>query len=493
MPLLIHDTMTRSTRPFEPIIPGKVRMYVCGVTVYDISHVGHARKEVAFDVVYRWLRHLGYEVTYVRNFTDVDDKIIKRANERGVRPEAISDEYIRAFRDDMGKLGLFDVTVEPRATEHIPEMIDVIAQLIERGHAYVAGSGVDRDVYFSVPSYPAYGKLSHRKLEDMRAGARVEVGEQKKDPADFALWKAAKPGEPWWDSPWGKGRPGWHIECSAMAKKYLGQPFDIHGGGEDLVFPHHENEIAQSEASAGIEFARYWMHNAFVNMNSEKMSKSLGNVVPLRNVLAKYPGEVFRFFCLQAHYRSPIDFTDQAMEQARDALERLYKAVDESARKLADHQERTTRIGPAQDAADLEALVAGANAAFAKAMDEDFNTAAAMAVLFDLARALNRVSARAELTTGDCELAQRLSTTLRSLAGVLGLLTDNPAHFLATVRRSELAASGLSAEQIEAKIAERQAARKAKDFRKSDEIREWLASRGVLLEDSAKGTTWRMK
>ena len=487
MPLEIHDTLTREKRLFTPLVPGKVGIYVCGVTVYDHVHVGHARAAIVFDIVTRWLRQIGYDVTLVRNYTDVDDKIIKRANERGVTSDDISDEYIQAFEADMGQLGMIAPSVAPRATDHIPGMIDVIEQLIAKGFAYPSNG----DVYFSVPSYPKYGRLSRRKLEDMRAGARVEIDEQKRDPADFALWKTAKPGEPSWDSPWGKGRPGWHIECSAMAKKHLGQTIDIHGGGEDLVFPHHENEIAQSEGASGLEFSRFWMHNAFVKMNSEKMSKSLGNVVRLRDVMAKYPGEAFRLFCLIAHYRSPIDFTDAAMENAREALERLYKSVAEAAVKFAAHMSSTLRLGPAEEP-DLEAIAATMEARFHAAMNDDFNTAAATAVLFEVARALNRLTAKAAPTSGDVDLAQKLSSGLRTLGGILGLLTDSPEHMLDLLRKGNVAATGLSEADIEAKIAARDDAKKARDFKTADEIRAWLKERGITLDDVKGGKTiWR--
>ncbi len=487
MALHLTDTLTRTKKPFVPKDPKKVGMYVCGVTVYDDCHMGHARSAVAFDVLARWLRHSGYEVTFVKNFTDIDDKIIKRANERGVEWYHVTEQYIESYHRDMGQLGLAPVTVEPKATEHIAEMIDVIEKLIAKGLAYA----VEGDVYFDVQKYPLYLRLSRRKLDDLRAD-RIEPDPRKHYFADFALWKAAKPGEPSWDSPWGKGRPGWHIECSAMARKYLKQPFDIHGGGEDLVFPHHENEIAQSEGAYGEELAHYWLHNGFLNINAEKMSKSLGNFFTIREVLARFPGEAIRMFFLGAHYRSPLDFTDGGIQNALDGLQRLYSAVAAADEKLKTHLEQTLTLGPATGAENDEArkLIAEADARFTAAMDDDLNTSAAIAVLFDLARAMNRLTSKGSINSGEHDLLIKLRHELVRHAGVLGLLGADATKWLA---RHRTAGAQLGPAEIEKKIEERAAAKKAKDFKQADEIRDWLLERGIVLEDTKGTTTWRVK
>jgi len=499
MALQITNSLTRKKEPFQPVTPGKVRMYVCGVTVYDYCHVGHGRAYTVFDVIVRWLRHSGYDVTYVRNFTDVDDKIIKRANDRGVEPSMITTQFIDAFHEDMNKLGLVPATIEPKATEHIPEMIEVIQALIKRGHAYAS----DGDVYFSVASYAPYGKLSKKNLEDLRAGASDRVdpeAKKKKDPADFALWKKAKPEEGVsWKSPWGDGRPGWHIECSAMSRKYLGDGFDIHGGGEDLLFPHHENELAQSEASNGAEFAKTWVHNAFVQMNSEKMSKSIGNVVKIRDMLAEFPGEVFRHFVLNAHYRKPVDFTDETMRQSQDAMVRLYDAMRKANEKLQTHLGHTMRIAPpeGEEFDEAEVFLKTMETRFAEAMDDDFNTSSAMSLLYESARLINRICVRPSLTSGDPPRVPRGEDTVlmelrektKRLANVLGLLVTEPEIWLTDLLDRGAAASGLSQEEIDAKIEERHAARRRKDFKAADEIRAWLKERGVVLEDKPDGST----
>ena len=499
MPLQITNSLTRKKEPFKPAVEGKVRMYVCGVTVYDYCHVGHGRAYVVFDIVYRWLSQSGYDVTYVRNFTDVDDKIIKRANERGVKPEAITTQFIDAFHEDMARLGLVLPKIEPKATEHIPEMIALIKQLIERGHAYES----EGDVYFSVGSFKGYGKLSGKKLDELRAGASERVdpeAKKKKDPADFALWKKAKPEEGVsWKSPWGDGRPGWHIECSAMSRKHLGDGFDIHGGGEDLIFPHHENEIAQSEASSGKEFARVWMHNAFVQMNSEKMSKSLGNTVNLRTMLEQFPGEVFRHFVLNGHYRKQLDFTDAAMRQSQDAMNRLYEGMAKANEKLQTHLGHTQRIAPpsGEEFVEAEAFLQTMEKRFAEAMDDDFNTAGALSVLFEAVRLINRICLRGSLTSADPPRVPRGEDTVlielrektKRLGGLLGLLTSDPEQWFDDLLNRGAGESGLSNEEIEKKIQERHAAKKSKDWKKADEIRAWLAERGVVLEDKPDGST----
>jgi cysteinyl-tRNA synthetase len=453
--LQIYNTLTRSKQPFVPIAPPKVNMYVCGMTVYDYCHLGHARVMVVFDVAVRWLRATGYEVTYVRNITDVDDKIIKRAVENGEPIDQLTARFIAAMDEDARALGVAKPDHEPRATRHVPGMQAMIAKLIERGMAYAIPGG---DVYFSVRDFPGYGKLSGKSLEDLRAGERVDVAADKRDPLDFVLWKAAKPGEPAWDSPWGPGRPGWHIECSVMSEHHLGSHFDIHGGGQDLQFPHHENEIAQSEGAHGHTFVDYWMHNGFVRVDDEKMSKSLGNFFTVREVLAKYDAEVVRFFILRAHYRSPLNYSDQHLDDARSALTRLYTALKGTP--------------PAKVPVDWSAPYADR---FRAAMDDDFNTPEAIAVLFELANEANRTHS-----------AQHAGL-LRSLGGVLGLLQRDPTEFM----QSAPAEAALSAAAIEAKIAQRAAARKARNFGEADRIRKELAAAGVILEDSAQGTVWR--
>ncbi|HEY5789255.1 MAG TPA: cysteine--tRNA ligase, partial [Gammaproteobacteria bacterium] len=400
--LTIYNTLTREKQPFVPIRPGQVRMYVCGMTVYDYCHLGHARALVVFDAITRYLRWSGYRVTYVRNITDIDDKIIARANQNGEEFRALTARFIRAMHEDCAALGVLPPDQEPRATDALPGMLAMIQALIDNGHAYVAGNG---DVYYDVSRFDGYGKLSGKKVEDLRAGARVEIAEAKDDPLDFALWKAAKPGEPSWESPWGAGRPGWHIECSVMSTAALGNHFDIHGGGQDLQFPHHENEIAQSEGATGEPFANYWIHNGFVRIGEEKMSKSLGNFFTIREILADHRAEEVRWFILASHYRSPLNYSRDALEQARGALGRLYTALRD--------------LPAAGDAVDPEY-----RARFVAAMDDDFNTAEAAALLFELAREINRAR------DADPGRAAALGATLRGLGGVLGLLQQDPAAFL---------------------------------------------------------------
>ncbi|MGD8644844.1 MAG: cysteine--tRNA ligase [Chromatiales bacterium] len=457
--LRIYNSLSRRLEDFRPIETGKVRMYVCGMTVYDYCHLGHARVLVVFDVVYRWLMARGLDVTYVRNITDIDDKIIKRAAENDEDINALTTRFIAAMHEDADALGVLRPTYEPKATDNIDAILAMIEQLIQRDHAYAADNG---DVYYDVRRFPDYGQLSGKKLDELEAGARVEVGESKRDPLDFVLWKAAKPGEPAWDSPWGPGRPGWHIECSAMSTRLLGNHFDIHGGGQDLQFPHHENEIAQSEGATCQHFVNYWMHNGFVRINEEKMSKSLGNFFTVREILERYRPEEIRYFILTAQYRSPLNYADDQLDAARAALTRLYTAL----RGLPDAQ--------ALEGTDYERR-------FAEAMDDDFNTPIALSVLFDLARELNK--AREE---GGSEQGAALGALLRKLAGHLGLLSDDPERYL----KGE-SADGLSDQEIEALIQARANARKAKNFAEADRIRDELQSKGVILEDGAGGTTWR--
>jgi len=452
--LHITNSLTRTKEEFVPLTPGVVRMYVCGMTVYDLCHLGHARVFVVFDMATRWLRASGYRVEYVRNITDIDDKIIKRAQENDETPAALTARFIAAMHEDERALGVLPPDHEPRATAYVAQMLALIEQLIRGGLAYPAPNG---DVYYSVRAFPAYGRLSGKSLDELRAGERVEVDPNKRDPMDFVLWKAAKPGEPAWESPWGPGRPGWHIECSAMSADLLGRHFDIHGGGQDLQFPHHENEIAQSEGANGCTFVNYWMHNGFVRVDNEKMSKSLGNFFTIREVLEKYDAEVVRFFILRAHYRSPLNYSDAHLDDARGALTRLYTALKNAP--------------PEADAPDWKQPAA---LRFRAAMDDDFNTPEALAVLFELASEANR---------GDAAAAQ----TLRRLGGVLGLLQRDAADFL----QARAAGDGIGEAEIEALIAARQAARKAKDFAESDRVRDALAAAGIVLEDGPGGTTWR--
>jgi cysteinyl-tRNA synthetase len=458
----IYNTLSRQKQAFKPISPNQVRMYVCGMTVYDFCHLGHARVMVVFDMVSRWFRASGYEVTYVRNITDIDDKIIKRAQENGETIGDLTQRFIDAMDEDSARLGVIRPDVEPRATLYIDSMLGMIAALIEKGHAYHAANG---DVFYSVRSFNGYGKLSGKSLDDLRAGERVEVDSFKQDPMDFVLWKSVKPNEPNWDSPWGKGRPGWHIECSAMSSSLLGAQFDIHGGGMDLQFPHHENEIAQSEAAlfdakdGNCQMANYWMHNGFVRVDDEKMSKSLGNFFTIRTVLEKYDAEVVRFFILRAHYRSALNYSDVHLDDAKQALTRLYTAL------------RNKSAVDSEVGAHLIDWNYPQAARFKAAMEDDFNTPEAIAVLFELANEVNK--------NGDLEIVK----LLKSLGAVLGLLQSNADVFLQGEASAELDVDSLIQARIEAK--------KAKNFAQADAIRKQLADSGVILEDTPQGTTWR--
>ena len=487
MALTVFNTLGNRKEPFVPGTPGKVRMYVCGVTVYDLCHIGHARANVAFDIIVRYLRHRGYEVTYVRNFTDIDDKILRRAVETGTDFHAVSEKYIEAFYEDFDRMGLVRPEAEPRATAHIPEIVALVEKLVSVGLAYA----VDGDVYYAVKGFREYGKLSGKNTEDLLSGARVEVDDRKHDPLDFALWKASKPGEPAWESPWGPGRPGWHIECSAMAMKHLGESFDIHGGGKDLVFPHHENEIAQSEGATGKPFARYWIHNGFVNVDSEKMSKSLGNFFTLREVLAAVKPDVLRFFFASSHYRSPIDYSDRSLAEAQAGLDRLYR-VKEKAEGCA-----AAGIGPSEVPAGEEfAPLRVAAERFAEAMDDDFNTAAALGHLFDAVRVLNRLAPADP--SSEAEKAGRFLAgygLLDPLFDVLGLLRSPAEEYFRTgsIPVAGGMEGGMSGEEIERRIAARREARARKDFAEADRIRKELEAAGILLEDTKAGTTWKYR
>ena len=457
--LQIHNSLSGRKESFSPLDPPRVGMYVCGVTVYDYCHVGHARVMVVFDVVARYLRWLGYELTYVRNVTDIDDKILQRAAQNGQDWRELASRFALAMDEDCAALGVQAPDHEPRATAFMDEMIAMIRRLLEFGYAYQADNG---DVYYDVSRFEGYGRLSGKRLEDLRAGSRVEVEQAKQDPLDFVLWKAAKAGEPGWDAPWGAGRPGWHIECSAMSTTCLGERFDIHGGGMDLKFPHHENEIAQSCAASGEDFARYWMHNGFVQIDNEKMSKSLGNFFTIRDVLRHYPGEVLRFFIVNSHYRSPLNYSDASLATARESLRRLYTAL---------------RGTPADFVAPVPEVWMQA---FKAAMDDDFNTPKALAVIFDMAREINKIKDKPD--SGYEELAG----ALRALAAPLGLLQDDPERFL----RGAPGEADEDAE-IEALVQARESARGQRDFAEADRIRDELAERGIVLEDGPQGTIWR--
>ena len=457
--LKIFNTLVKEKQNFVPIEAGKVRMYVCGMTVYDYCHLGHARVLVIFDMVQRWLRASGFDVTYVRNITDVDDKIIKRAFEGKETIGELTNRFIAYMDEDAAALGVEKPDHEPRATDYVPQMLAMISELERNGLAYQASDG---DVNFSVRKFPGYGKLSGKSLDDLRAGERVDVEQAKRDPLDFVLWKHAKEDEPSWDSPWGKGRPGWHIECSAMSSDLLGKQFDIHGGGQDLQFPHHENEIAQSEGAHHCQFVNYWMHNGFVRVDDEKMSKSLGNFFSIREVLKKYDAEVVRFFILRAHYRSPLNYSDVHLDDARQALGRLYTAL-----KAVAADER------AVDWSESHAQ------RFQAAMNDDFNTPEACAVLFDLATEVNRRRSSA------------LAGQLGALGALLGLLKRDPQAFLQATPAADASTGEFSSERIEALIADRIAAKKEKNFAEADRVRSELAAAGIVLEDSAQGTSWR--
>ncbi len=503
--LKIHNTLSGIKEPFVPLVPGTVRMYVCGVTVYDYCHIGHARSALVFDVIRRYLEHSGYRVEFAKNFTDVDDKIIKRANEQGVTCDAITQKYIQAYYDDMERLGVRPASIEPKATEHMTDIIRLTERLIAKGLAYQ----VDGDVYFEVARYPSYGRLSKRRLEDLQAGARVDVNERKRHPMDFALWKSSKPGEPAWDSPWGPGRPGWHIECSAMSIRHLGDTFDIHGGGMDLIFPHHENEIAQSCGATGKEFARYWIHNGFVQINQEKMSKSLGNFFTIREIFEKsaWPdpetGEMLRYFLLATQYRGPLDFSDQALKEAKNAVNGFYDLFA----RLSETD------GKSSGDEGLTQAIERGRAAFKAAMDDDFNTPMAMAALQGLRSDVNRL-----LELGLSVEARRIARNeFRSLGGILGLFQLDKWKFgviplagtvsgkvllkgdlgVATNSAEVLgdhlpATTELTDEEIEQRIALRLEARRNKDFARADEIRKSLASQGIIIEDKPDGTSrWK--
>lgn len=465
-----YNTMSRKKETFTPVRKGLVGVYACGITAYALSHIGHARSAVAFDILVRLLRYKGYEVTFVRNFTDVDDKIIKRANDEGVSSTEIAETYIKAYHEDMDRLGVIRADIEPRATEHIQEMLNLTERLIADGKAYATPSG---DVYFRVRSFPGYGKLSGRTPDDLRSGARVVPGDEKEDPLDFALWKSAKPGEPYWESPWGKGRPGWHIECSAMSNRYLGKTIDIHCGGSDLAFPHHENEIAQSEAANGCKFVNYWLHNGFINIDNKKMSKSLGNFFTVREAAAVYGYDCIRMFMLMSHYRSPLNYSGEILMQAKAALERLRTAKSNLEFFIANGRDGALSEADAAFVQGLDQY----REKFDAVMDDDFNTADAISVIFEMVREINTaVSPAADPSKA---LAQACLDRFLELCDVLGIPFGSDSS------------EDPEAKAIEEKIAARQAARKAKNWAEADRIRDELKAAGIVLEDTPQGVKWK--
>ena len=474
MTISVYNTPFRKKQEFTPLTGNRVNMYACGVTVYDMSHIGHARSMIIFDVISRFIRSKGYDLTFVRNFTDVDDKIIARANELGTSYKEISERYIDEFQADMRTLKVQKADVEPKATEYMPQIIDMIRRLEEKGFAYRADDG---SVYYSVTKFRGYGSLSGRRTEEMLAGARVDIGELKRDPLDFALWKRSKNGEPWWESPWSKGRPGWHIECSAMSTSILGPTIDIHGGGRDLVFPHHENEIAQSEGTYGVPFVRYWVHNGFVTIDGEKMSKSLGNFLTIRDLVKDVHPEVLRLLLISQHYRSPINFSRDSLQATTQAMVRFYEVLDRVNRCPATAPEN--RLTP---------LTGTFLEDFDQALSDDFNTPRAIALLHDLTTVLNRtLDDSPAVTAADRDGVKK---AFGKASEVLGILEEEPVRFLESVRRSGMSATGLGASEIEDLIGQRAAARKARDFEKADGIRDLLLSKGIQLKDTPEGTVW---
>jgi cysteinyl-tRNA synthetase len=487
MSIRIYNTLTRKKELFAPLEPNHVKLYVCGITSYDYCHIGHARSALAFDMIVRYLRYRGYTVTYVRNFTDIDDKIIKRAAEQNTTPEELANRFINEFYVDMDALGIDRPTLEPRATGHIPEMIGLISELIASGMAYQAGN----DVYFAVNSFPEYGKLSGRNPDDMQAGARISINEQKSNPMDFVLWKGSKPGEPTWDSPWGPGRPGWHIECSAMSRKYLGNTFDIHGGGQDLVFPHHENEVAQSEGANKAPFVTTWIHHGFVTIRDEKMSKSLGNFLTIRDIVKSYHPEVLRFFIFSTHYRNPLDFSESAMQDATAGLDRLYNCVAAIETLKGDGVPATPSVISEKDTAKLTTL----EERYQQAMDNDFNTAQAQAILFDTAKVLNKIEGQLPENPcqDDVQVLRETVVVFKKLAGIMGLLQEDAVAYLSRKKAAQLEGIDIDEETINAMIQERNEARIGRNWARSDELRNLLLASNIELKDGPEGTTWEIK
>ncbi|MDI6686959.1 MAG: cysteine--tRNA ligase [Desulfobacterales bacterium] len=491
MTLRIYNTLKKKKELFKSVEEGRVSMYVCGPTVYDSCHIGHARSVVTFDVIARYFKEKGYNITYVRNFTDIDDKIINRANQLGIDCRELAEKYISEFYDDMETLNVEKATIEPRATEHIDSIVKVIEILIEKGFAYL----IDGDVYYAVELFKDYGKLSGRRLKDMEAGARVDIDKRKRNPFDFALWKSSKPGEPAWNSPWGKGRPGWHIECSAMSAEYLGETFDIHGGGKDLIFPHHENEIAQSEAAFGKTFVRYWIHNGFVNINQEKMSKSLGNFIVLKEIVKHYHPEALRLFLLSKHYRSPVDFTDKIMDESVAGLDKIYALLERIEKQF----------GPAS----IQDKTLGSTVfweQFCKAMDDDFNTALGIATLFEAVRSINRLLDEPQKRAHSPQLQNKNSFSqdaedkvrsgradILKMGAILGILDESPEDYFVKKRSTELEKKTIDSEMIDKMIKERIEARKARKWDMADQIRKQLEEMNIIIEDRPEGTIWKVK
>jgi cysteinyl-tRNA synthetase len=486
VPLRIYNTKTRAKEEFQPLHPPAVRMYVCGITVYDYCHLGHARAAVVFDIVYRYLKYKGYQVQYVRNFTDIDDKIIKRSQETGMDWRELTAKFIQAFHEDMMALGNLKPTQEPKATDYIEGMQAMIAKLVEKGLAYQGGG----DVFFSIKKFPSYGELAHKKIEELAVGARVEVDEDKIDPLDFALWKGAKPGEPKWPSRWGEGRPGWHIECSTMSTQLLGNTLDIHGGGRDLTFPHHENERAQSEGATGQPFVRFWIHNGFVNLNADKMSKSTGNFLTIRDVLRQFPFEAVRYFLLASHYRSPLDFTDQNIRDAQAAVDRVYQTL-----------ERLSKYSPVEGKGcsdsvlkDLDGQLSRFANSFTEAMDDDFNTAQVLGYTFDLIRELNRFLDQQPAPAQFSTRKAKIEECFKPLCETLGLFGQDPRAYFQFQRERVLKQGAMNDAEIQQKIDERKQARVGRDFAQADRIRAELAERGIILKDNPDGSTsWMVK
>ncbi len=490
----VFNSLTNKKEELKPINPGKIGIYTCGVTVYDLCHIGHARSIIAFDVIFRYLEYKGYNVVFVRNFTDIDDKIINKANQLGVPFNEISEKYIKEYYIDIGKLNIKKPTYEPKATEHINDMIEFVKVLIDKGYAYE----VDGDVYFEVQKFKDYGKLSKKNIEDLMAGARIEVSEKKKNPLDFALWKKSKENEPFWDSPWGKGRPGWHLECSVMSMKYLGETFDIHGGGKDLIFPHHENEIAQSEAFSGKTFANYWIHNGFVNINKEKMSKSLGNFLTIREVTERIHPDILRFFLLTSHYRSPIDFSEENIKNAANGYMRLNYSLDKlyailNGKDISSKDINLKNLTKAQKKLFNKLNETKEN--FISAMDDDFNTAQAIGYIFDFLPDLNKIiyAPNVNLNEDLLTLLMMVKEFFKDISKILGLFSIAPKDFILNEKKKFLKKNNLDEEFIENKISQREEFRKNKQFEKADEIRNELSSLGIQLEDTPGGTIWKFE
>ena len=493
MSIKIYNTLTHKKEPLNPIDPGHVKLYICGITSYDYCHIGHARSSLVFDMIVKYLRYRNYQVTFVRNFTDIDDKIINRAQEQNTSSEELANRFIEEFYIDMDYLGLDRPDIEPKATEHIPEMIALIDELIRKNKAYA----IDGDVYYAVNSHPTYGKLSGRNIEDMQAGARVDINEKKNHPMDFALWKSSKPDEPAWDSPWGPGRPGWHIECSAMSKKYLGDTFDIHGGGKDLIFPHHENEIAQSEAANEAPFVNMWVHHGFVTVRNEqtseteKMSKSLGNFLTIRDLSEIFHPEVLKLFVFSTQYRNPLEYSGQAMQDAMSGLTRLYECVHSFENLLINEDESSPALITEKEAGTLSSL----EQRFQQAMDNDFNTAQAIGQLFEATRAINKIVSKlpSRQNPTDISLLSKSVSTLTRLARIMGLLNEPPGDFLDQQKQEILKDAAIDEASIEQMIKQRNNARKDKDWALSDQIRDELLTHNIELKDGPKGTTWTVK